>query len=242
MSARAPRPASIVLGLLMALTAGLAAALAPRLQLDASTQSRRLETLVPRQFGAWRALEAGDALTGVTPRAEAERERQFYDQTLLRTYAGPGGARVMLALAYGKRQRQETKVHRPELCYVSQGFEILSKQSAVLKLTQGSIPVTRLIARSAARYEPVTYWVRLGEGFSSGAVATRLTLLKEGLLGNIPDGILVRVSTRTRDGAESQAAFAIQQAFLRALINALDRRGKEVLLGKQFGTLALADG
>jgi EpsI family protein len=236
-----PAMAPVVLGLIMVLTAGLSVMLAPKPSSEAGAVVR-LEELVPRAFGPWRMLESGDPLTGVAPHTDEQREQGVYDQTLLRTYAASSGERMMLALAYGRRQRQETKVHRPELCYVSQGFEILRKQAAGFDFGAGSIPVTRLVAHSAARYEPVTYWIRLGDGFSSGAVETRVSLLKQGLLGNIPDGILVRVSSISPDGHGLQQDFAAQQKFLRDLLAGLDPSGRELLLGKRASAALVAGG
>jgi EpsI family protein len=135
----------------------------------------------------------------------------------------------MLALAWGRRQSQEVKVHRPELCYTSQGFQILSKQTGMLELATREIPVTRMVARRRLREEPVTYWIRLGDRFSSGPFDTRLTLIKEGLLGNVPDGILVRVSTIVRGTPEEE--FRLQQRFLGDLLTHMDDTGRELMLG-----------
>mgnify|MGYP003340463721 CR=1 FL=1 len=70
-------------------------------------------------FDLARAENDDATLAGV----ETDTE-QPYDQTLMRTYANSHGEQIMLALAWGERQRQDVKVHRPEVCYPAQGFAI----------------------------------------------------------------------------------------------------------------------
>ncbi len=57
----------------------------------------------------------------------------------LRSYVNANGDVVMLALAYGRHQRQEIKIHRPELCYTSQ--ELLDL--AAVGRDPGAIRATR---------------------------------------------------------------------------------------------------
>lgn len=49
---------------------------------------------------------------------------KLYSQTLTRTYINNDGYRIMLSVAYGENQLSSdvTQVHRPEFCYVAQGF------------------------------------------------------------------------------------------------------------------------
>jgi len=42
----------------------------------------------------------------------------------MRAYQNSQGQIVYLALAWGEQQRQEVKIHRPDLCYVAQGFKV----------------------------------------------------------------------------------------------------------------------
>jgi EpsI family protein len=200
-----------------------------------------LDALVPAEIGAWREVRSGVPQVDLTPRREGEeRERTTddpYDQTVMRTYARADGARVMLALAYGTRQRQEVKIHRPELCYVAQGFAVVHKRSAPVALKDGSaVTATRLVASTDRRVEPVTYWIRIGDEIALSAMQSRLAILAEGFRGRIPDGILVRVSTAESPGAsEVERAYAWHEEFLRELVAAVGERGKLVLTGAASG-------
>jgi EpsI family protein len=138
----------------------------------------------------------------------------------------------MLALAYGREQRQEVKIHRPELCYVSQGFAVKGKSTEMVEIGQGApVPVHRLLTGNEARLEPVTYWIRIGDRLVDNAWESRAAIFMDGLQGKIPDGILVRVSTVVKAGADVPAAYAVQEAFLKDLLNVLSGPAKTALLG-----------
>jgi EpsI family protein len=156
----------------------------------------------------------------------------------MRTYARADGARVMLAVAYGTRQRQEVKIHRPELCYAAQGFEVGALHAAPIVLKDGSaVNATRLVARTDRRIEPVTYWIRIGDAIAASAAQSRLAILLAGFEGRIPDGILVRVSTAETPGASRvDRAYALHEDFLRELVDAVGDRGRVVLAGAAVGT------
>ena len=124
------------------------------------------------------------------------------------------------------------KIHRPELCYVAQGFQVGAKEHAALALNDGrSVALTRLIAQSSNRVEPVTYWIRIGEEISQSAWQSRLAILREGLRGRIPDGILVRVSTPYPKGQLAPHGYGIHSEFLRDLLSSLEPRAQRLLLG-----------
>ena len=53
---------------------------------------------------------------------------RLYEQQLSRTYENAQGYRIMLSIAYGGNQRDELELHKPEVCYVAQGFVLQDKQ------------------------------------------------------------------------------------------------------------------
>lgn len=180
-----------------------------------------LEQIVPKQFGNWREQPNGYAQvrlsTGNDPNIN-----QPYDQTLMRTYINKQGQVVNVAIAWGRKQRQEVKVHRPDLCYVAQGYKIKSLKRTIFGTVKGlSGPVigNRMVAMSEHGGEAVSYWIRIGKLFSEDAVDTRLHILKEGLAGRIPDGILVRASQPVADIAEAENAWPVLDSFLADLVS-----------------------
>jgi EpsI family protein len=118
-------------------------------------------------------------------------------------------------------------VHRPDLCYVSQGFRILDLQPTQFGQVRGAeapFDGKRMLASSRGRMEAVSYWMRIGDLYSESAWETRGYLIKEGLAGRVPDGILVRASRPVANAAEAEAAYPQLEAFLSELAAAAPER------------------
>lgn len=199
----------------------VAAVLAPQLRATTSLADQRppidLENMVPRQLGEWRE-QTGMAVQLVNPEVQANVNR-LYSQTLSRIYLNPEGYRIMLSIAYGKDQSDALQVHAPEACYPAQGFQVRSKERFLLDMPDRTFPATRLMTALGQRFEPVTYWVVLGDDVTRGGVDKKLREMRYSLLEQtMPDGMLVRVSSIDRD---AQKAFDLQRAFATALVNAI---------------------
>jgi EpsI family protein len=195
-----------------------------------------LARLVPVRFAEWREIPLASDV--VDPRAQlpGETDREApYDDVLMRGYTNPRGDIVVLALAYGSHQRQEVKIHRPELCYTAQGFEVLQRTPVDLPLIGISMRPARgarMLVRGADRLEAVSYWIRIGDLYSRGAWKTRSHIFTEGLSGRVVDGILVRVSQIVPDVASATPQrFALQEDFLAQLVRALPANARGLLVG-----------
>lgn len=211
--------------------AAAAFALTPKLSYVQDVPS--LEQTVPRQFGDWKEVATPFLHVDLATRRDGETTTdQPYDETVMRAYRNSRGQVVMLALAYGERQRQEVKVHRPDLCYVAQGFRILDLRPTTFdKISGAKVPVEgkRMLASSRGRMEAVSYWMRIGELYSESAWETRGYLIKEGLAGRVPDGILVRASRPVVSAEEADAAYPQLEAFLGELTAAMPERSASLL-------------
>lgn len=176
-----------------------------------------LESAVPRAFGDWQ-VDPEVVPLPVTPELQKVID-QTYDQTLSRTYVNRNGDRVMLSLAYGTDYGNKGMfVHRPEICYPAQGFEVAKEESGDLDLGGSRLPVRRLVATALHRHEPITYWIVVGHGATRFGWRMRLEQVKAGLTGTVPDGMLVRLSSIDGDDVH---AYQLHQAFARALLAAL---------------------
>jgi EpsI family protein len=172
-----------------------------------------LDVQVPESFGEWR-LDRSVAPVVPDPGLQAMLD-SLYSQTLARTYVNASGQRVMLSIAYGSDQGNEaTAVHRPEFCYSAQGFRVEGTGTESLAVGDIRVPTQRLVARLGQRNEPITYWVTLDEVATLPGLGRKLQQIRYGLNGQIPDGMLVRVSTISNANADS---FALQQRFLNQL-------------------------
>jgi EpsI family protein len=227
-----PRVALIVIGLMLASAA--AWLLTPRWRQHAARAP--LASMVPASFAGWREIPL--AAGAVDPRAqlpgEADREAP-YDDVLMRSYQNRHGDTVMLALAYGSHQRQEVKIHRPELCYTAQGYEVLRHARMDLPLASAAAQPARgarMLVRGSDRMEAVSYWIRIGDLYSRSAWQTRSHIFTEGLHGRVVDGILVRVSQVVPDATSATAQrFALQEEFLAQLVHALPADARGMLIG-----------
>ncbi|QNA99324.1 exosortase-associated protein EpsI, B-type [Massilia sp. Se16.2.3] len=210
----------------MAATSALTGALTPSQKTAQARPGFSLEAMVPAQFGAWRI---DPAIVPLTPNPEQQGLlEKIYDQTLSRTYVDDGGRRVMLSIAYGGDQSKALQLHLPEVCYVAQGFQLVRDGSDRLTTGYGVLPVQRLVARLQERNEPITYWVTIGEHATRSGIEQKLRRLAYGLSGEIPDGMLVRVSSITND---EPGAWRLQDRFVGELLAAMGPTDRARLIG-----------
>lgn len=184
-----------------------------------------LESLIPQQFADWKVDKTIVPIT-VSPDVQAKLSR-IYNQTLMRTYINQKGERIMLSIAYGGDQSDAMQVHKPEVCYPAQGFEILKLVTGMLDTGFGHIPVKRLLAIQGNRVEPIIYWLTVGDTVAINSLKWKLAQLKYGLTGKVPDGMIFRVSSL----GDEVAAYPVQEDFTRALLRALTPENRKLLIG-----------
>jgi len=216
----------LVIGLCMFAAAGMALALKPTQKLANNEPKIDLEVLIPKTFGNWKIDETIVPL--IADPAQEALIQKIYKQTLARTYVNPDGERVMLTIAYGGSQSDSMAVHKPEVCYPGQGFQIIKNATGTFATGDGSIPVRRLVATRGQRIEPITYWTTVGDAVAVNGLKWKLQQLKYGLTGKIPDGLLFRVSSIDADDAR---AYQVQDEFTRDLIKAMSPSGRERIIG-----------
>ena len=185
-----------------------------------------LETMIPKQFGDWRE-EPQRALQVINPQTQ-ELLDKLYNQVLSRVYINSEGYRVMLSLAYGSDQRGALQAHKPEVCYPAQGFTLHSSQKIPLTTPFGEIPAQRLYTTLGPRQEPITYWFTVGDTAVQSTLQKRLVDLRFGLTGQIPDGLLFRVSSI--DGDQKRAN-RLQDQFVSQLLQAIPAEDRKRLSG-----------
>jgi EpsI family protein len=216
----------LVIALCMFAAAGMALALKPTTKIADAGPKVDLEVLIPKQFGDWK-MDTTIVPLIADPEVQAKLDK-IYNQTLSRTYVNSRNERIMLSIAYGGDQSDSMSVHKPEVCYPAQGFQILKNVSSTFSTGEGNIPVKRLVATQGQRIEPITYWTTIGDTVAVGGVKWKLQQMKYGLTGSIPDGLLFRISSIQ---ADENAAYRAQDDFSRALLGALTPEGKERIIG-----------
>ena len=222
-----PRLATFVLGCLMVLSCAAAKLITPTHLLAETNPRPKLEQAVPTEFGNWKE-EKNLSAQIVNPQNE-ELINRIYAQTLSRTYVNKTGERIMLSIAYGVDQRRGNEVHYPEVCYPAQGFQVTANHVATIATDVGTVRANRLETNLAnQRFEPLTYWTTIGDTITPGGMDKRVKELAFGVHGDIPDGLIFRVSSIDHD---APAAFALQEQFVQALVKALAPQNRRWLAG-----------
>lgn len=204
----------------------LAVALTPSMRMAERNPTVDLEAMIPSMFGDWQQ-EAVIASLVISPDVQSQLDR-IYGQTLTRTYRNSKDARVMLSIAYGGDQSYSTQVHRPEMCYPAQGFEVRGMTKGFIDVGDARLPVMRLVAIQGPRVEPITYWAMIGGSAVRGNLEQHLARLKYGLSGKIPYGLVIRVSTISANEAQS---YLVEEEFLRDMLQAVSSGHRRFLMG-----------
>jgi EpsI family protein len=224
----------VVLASITLLAAGaLAHILTPHELMARASVSLNLENVIPKQFGSWTLVPELSPVTPAEPEGYVQPDAnssRIYSQEVGRSYKDSNGNIVMLMVAYGPVQNFRLKAHRPEMCYTAAGFRVSAKTSAEVAYRPDAKPinVAHVIAERESRYEPITYWMRVGNDITTGVVDRQLIRLKYGLRGIIPDGALMRVSTI---GLPQEASFKLQNEFIRDLLAAIAPQDRKFFTG-----------
>ncbi len=198
----------------------------PSATASAKGKSLSLEAIVPKAFGEWQELPEQSAQV-INPQTQ-ELLDKLYSQLLSRTYVNKDGYRIMLSMAYGDDQRGGLQAHRPEVCYPAQGFKLGKVEDGALQTAFGNIEVRRLTTALGARNEPVTYWLTVGDQVIQTNLQKRIAQIRLGLTGQIPDGLLFRISSIDNSSAR---AFAMQQKFAADMLASVPVPARKQLSG-----------
>lgn len=221
-----PNKTGLLIAILMIATSAGAIVARPDRKVADIEPAFSLETLVPTQFGDWRE-DSHRLVQVINPQTQQLLDR-LYSQVLSRVYVNDKGYRIMLSIAYGSDQRGSLQAHKPEVCYPAQGFTLRKFETSQLATPYGEIPAHRLFATMGPRQEPVTYWFTVGDKAVRGKLEKRLMDLRYGLTGQIPDGLLFRVSSI--DSSQARANL-MQEQFINQLLQAVSPAGRKRLSG-----------
>lgn len=182
---------------------------------------------IPTRFAGWQ-VDVGQPVIMPSPDVQARLDK-IYNQVLARTYVDKDGRRVMLSIAYGGDQSDGTSVHRPEVCYPTQGFAVLSNDERTLQVVGRNLRVRDLSTSMGERWEPVSYFLVVGGTVVTTGLEQKMVQISYGLKGLVADGMLVRVSTIDK---VTDRALTLNHDFLRELSASLPPRQLERYFGR----------
>jgi EpsI family protein len=210
----------------------LSEAIRPRELMASTSPVPDLEKVIPRDFGEWHLIPNVGLVTPSEPIGIAQRElsSRIYSQEVARGYADGNGNTVMFLVAYGPVQNYRLKSHLPEVCYGAAGFRVSAKSVANVSYGDdaASLTLSRLVAEKEGRFEPVSYWMRVGHDIATGVFDRQIARMKYGLRGMIPDGALMRVSTV---GLPKDVSYKLQDRFIRDMIAAIAPENRKFFVG-----------
>jgi EpsI family protein len=226
-------PVQAILASIVILTsAALAEVLRPHELMAKASTALDLEKVIPRQFGEWTFVPSVGLVTPTGPAGFVRQDlsAKIYSQEVGRGYVDRAGNVVMLLVAYGPIQDYRLKSHLPEVCYGAAGFRVSKKTVTDVSYRDGALPLTlsRVTAVKEGRFEPISYWMRIGNDVATGVFDRQMARMKYGLQGLIPDGALFRVSTV---GISQEVSYKLQDQFIRDLIGAIAPENRKFFIG-----------
>ena len=204
-------------------SAAVAAARQPHSVIDLLGK-RKLEDVIPKQVGPWSFASK----SGLVIPPQDQLSDQLYAQLLTRVYTSPDAPPIMLLVAQGGGQTGVLQVHRPEVCYPAGGFVLTDKAEHEVDFAGRRLGTVAFTAAADSRVEQLMYWTRVGRELPESWAEQRWAVAEANLKGQIPDAVLVRISTVSSDRSEAMAAM---DAFTRRLLDTVSPQTRSFLVG-----------
>ena len=183
------------------------------------TSAPNIDAMLPERFGEWRQVALGRTIL------PAEMKLGAGEAVAYRAYRDKAGRIITLVAAYGPPLGDSVRLHRPEACYVAQGFAIKERWIEQLELNDSIAPVVQLRAENATRRDAVSYLLRDGDAYVVHESGHEILNVKRNLRG-FSDGALIRISSE----GDSDSQFVMHGAFIKEFAGALSPTARKVLL------------
>lgn len=206
--------------------AAIAAARQPRSVIDLLGK-RKLENVIPPRIGPWSFYSK----SGLVIPPQDQLSDQVYAQLLTRVYTSPDFPPIMLLVAQGGGQTGVLQVHRPEVCYPAGGFVLSDKAEHDVDFARRRLNTVAFTAAADSRVEQLIYWTRVGRELPESWAEQRWAVAEANLKGEIPDAVLVRVSTISADRSQSMT---VLDSFTRSLLDTVSPDTRRFLVGPKL--------
>lgn len=172
----------------------------------------------PFEIGKWRVVQEGyvDEETQKVLRA---------DDTLSRTYAGPGQAGAHLFIAFFQSQRTGQTPHSPKNCLPGSGWEATETGSVGIPVKghQGPIEVNRYVVSKGAARSVVLYWYQSRDRTIASEYEAKMWLVADAIRYNRSDTALIRVIVPVQGNNDDEAT-QVAADFVQAVYPTLRQR------------------
>lgn len=205
-------------------TAAVARGMVPRTPYDLLGK-QKLETMIPEKIGPW----AFASKTGLVIPPQDELVAMTYAQLLTRVYTSADHLPMMLLVAQSPGQDGVLQIHRPEFCYPASGYTLTQAPMHAMQVAPGQpVPTRAFTATGADRIEQLAYWTRVGRELPTSWAQQRWAVAEANFRGEIPDAVLVRISTVSPDNDQ---AFEQIEEFARMMVASVAPKSRPVLVG-----------
>lgn len=189
----------------LVVTAGIYAAINHARQAAASSASANMPISIPAEIGSYR--QQGPDV----PVAENVQRLLETNSVLMRTYRGPTGRPIELAVVYAGSTRRS--LHFPEVCIVGQGWEIREQDMLPIGF---SFDATKLVLVRDRTTEAVLYWYKTGERLTGSFFTNSWHWTLQQLTKGTATSSMIRISTPIRNNDE-ESAFLLLEDFAEKL-------------------------
>lgn len=182
----------------------------------------QLEATLPHRINGWQGYEVANGTVLSGGRAGQRLTRQYFNQD---------GEGVLLSVTLVNEAGDALEARRPEDEIERMGSQLVQVTRDRLRLPGRSVPVTRVMAARGSRYEPMTYWITIGDRVVRGRLEWLGAQVLQGLSGRPVQVIEVRVSSVA---TEMPQGFAGHDHFINMLVAELPAAGVNRLLGPKL--------
>lgn len=172
-----------------------------------------IERLIDLHPDKWYPVESDVSSPAWLGSAQSE-----YDMVRAKTFRNVEGQEVTIVMTWGRNGIQKAG-HVQQLCYSAQGFSIANQKNIIVPIRSQKLVVTNFVASQlSGEVENVFYW-RVSDGkllnniqqtgLDDQRLSHRILRMKEVvryLFTDIPDNVMVRVSSRKYDHESDSAA------------------------------------
>ena len=151
-----------------------------------------LQHLVNLHPAGWTAM--------ASPFVDPQSEKMYYDLVATKVYQRGDGKKVVVVMTWS-RDGIRRAGHPQQICYQAAGFKVTPPEYVSVVTKAGKQDVVAFTGRHGNLIEDVMYW-RVSEGkndMSTGWLVAfrinKLTRLVQHILGDLPDNLMVRVSS-----------------------------------------------
>ena len=183
-----------------------------------------LQSIIKQHPEGWRTVSASTV--------EPSTQNSSYDIVATQIYKRADGKEASIVMTWSFDGFHRAG-HPQEVCYNSQGFEVSTPRNGSVMVGEQKLDFVTFEGRHGDMIEDVIYW-RVNGGIHDAALQKNIPMkqrfkeVSRILIGDIPDNIMVRVSTWRR---ESDPPSTVHIDYIKAYLQSVSPSIRRILTG-----------